>query len=824
MRYRWLVVLLLAVPLHAQTAAQSAAASIQYLARAMDEYHDRFPVYDDVSSAGNHFHAYAKIPDGDALVEMNGSWTATKHSGATAIRCEYHANTPSGFAGFYLQNGTLTGTETTPLANFGTVPNAGIDLTGATTLNFWARGEAGGEQVELFLAGVGHPPSPQPYPDSSPRRPAQGTRTTLTTQWTQYSINLTGADLSYVLGGFGWVADSVHNPGGAVFYLDDIEYVLSPERKNQRLNEPRFIRSFTTLPLQPDPFDLNTEDDIDFVLRNLAFTYDNALAVLAFLADGSSDSVRRARLIGDAFVRAIQHDVKFNDNRACDATVSPLTDDGARLRTAYAAGDVALPPGWTPNGRSGTVPFPGFYRESNETFYVVEQSAVDTGNNAWAMLALLALHQQTAEPSYLGTACKIGNFIHAFRNDTGTYQGFTGGVSYYPDNEPASLRPWASSEHNLDVYAAFLRMHHVTGDARWLDDAEHARALVDAMWNGATSCYLAGTTDPFTRNTTTGQLPLDVQAWSVLALPNAPATDAAVLNCAEANHLTSNGGFTGFDFNNDKDGVWFEGTAQMAVAYALAGEPVNAETYRQVLRNAQANAPNADAEGVVAASRDALTTGFETPRADPFKYFRRLHAGATSWNVFAQLGVNPYYEPFGTPTSLDAHFNGTAAAIAWNAVPGAVGYEVSRNDSYTIQTTALNTTDATISAGSAYLYRVRATGSGANPSAWSAHDLMTAVSFTDDPIAAFSTVVKAVHVTQLRSAVNSVRALASLGLAAFTNPSLAGAPVRAVHINELRTALGAARATLGLPAISFAHPTLSIVRAVDVGELRDGVD
>jgi hypothetical protein len=827
MRYRWLLILFVAVPQSAiaQTAQQSAAASVQYLARVMDEYHGRFPVYDDVSSGGNHFHAYAIIPEG-AHVEMNGSWTATKHSGATAIRCEYHADSPDGFGGFYLQNGTLTGTQTKPVANFGTVPNAGMDLTGATTLRFWARGHSGGEQVEFFLAGVGHEPSPQPYPDSSERRPSQGTLTALTTQWTQYSIDLTGMDLSYVLGGFGWVADTEHNPSGGVFYLDDIEYVLSADARNQRLNQPRFIRSFTTLPNQPDVTDGNKDDDIDFVLRNCAFTYDNALAVLAFLADGSTDSLRRGRLIGDAFVRAIQHDVRFNDNRACNAAVSPLTDDGARLRSAYAAGDVALPPGWTPNGRSGTLPLPGFYLESNQTFYVVEQNAVDSGNNAWAVIALLALHQRTSEPSYLETACRLGNFIHAFRGGEGTYQGFTGGVNY-PDEAPPSLRSWASSEHNLDIYAAFSRLHAITGDARWLDDAGHAQTFVEAMWNGAGHCYLAGTTDPSTRNSNSGQLPLDVQAWSVLSLPNALATHPGVLDCAEANHFATSNGFSGFDFNEDKDGVWFEGTAQMAAAYAFAGETANAEIHRQTLRSAQQAAEHADGEGLVASGIDGLTTGFDTPRGDPFKYFKRLHTGATSWNVFAQLGINPYYQSLAAPASLEAHFNGSAGVIAWNAVPGATGYEVSRSDGLTFTAASASALDAAAIAGSAYLYRVRATRSGTMSSAWSAPELMTAVTFTDDPLMTFQTIAKAVHVTQLRSAVNSVRALASLAPVTFTDPSLALAPIRVLHIIELRTALAAARASLTLSPLSFAHPALqanmSPLTSTDIAELRAGV-
>ena len=39
----------------------SAHRSIDYLANLMDRYHNRFPVYDDVSSAGNHFHAYGLL-------------------------------------------------------------------------------------------------------------------------------------------------------------------------------------------------------------------------------------------------------------------------------------------------------------------------------------------------------------------------------------------------------------------------------------------------------------------------------------------------------------------------------------------------------------------------------------------------------------------------------------------------------------------------------------------------------------------------------------------------------------------------------------------
>jgi len=599
-------------------ACKSAKAGIAYLAQVMDEFHNRFPVYDDLSSAGNHFNALAAIPNEDARVHISGGSTENTHSGATAIRAELDPSTPGGFGGFYFLNGVLPAGEKAPQLNFGTVSNAGIDLQGATALTFWARGQKGGERVDFFVAGVGRNPDTgapiAPFPDSSP---VVKITVVLSPRWAQYRIDLTGKDLHYVLGGFGWSASVAANPAGVVIFLDDIQYELGPARLAARLNEPRLLRSYKTLPYQhlPDPV-----GDFDFVLRNSAYVYDNALAILAFLADGSADSLRRARLIGDAFVYATRHDRTYTDGR---------------LRDVYAAGDISLPPGWTPNGKTGTVPIPGFFDESTQSFIEIRQEGVSTGNNAWGLLALLALHQKTGEARYLSTALRIGRFINGFRADDGTYQGFRGGLDD-PEAQPKA-RPWASSEHNLDTYAAFIRLAALDRDPAWHGGSDHARVFLDSMWDSARHCMLAGTLDPDHRNDKAGQLPVDVQAWSVLAVPGILTRYPDLLTCAERNQRTAEQGFMGFDFNDDRDGIWFEGTAHMAVAYALAGRDKDAEALRAVLRRAQATSPFGDGKGVAAAAHDGLSTGFG------FLYFRRLHVGATAWNVLAQLRFNPFY-------------------------------------------------------------------------------------------------------------------------------------------------------------------------------------
>jgi len=185
------------------------------------------------------------------------------------------------------------------------------------------------------------------------------------------------------------------------------------------------------------------------------------------------------------------------------------------------------------------------------------------------------------------------------------------------------------------------------------------------------------------------------------------------------------------------------------------------------------------------------------------------------------------------PTNLVATASGTTgASLTWTAVTGADHYEVARSSNHagysTIASPATNSyTDSGLTASTAYLYEVRAIGPTGLQSAYSNIDVATTIVFTDDPLVKKTTIVKAAHLTELRTAVNALRVSAGLTAYTFTDATLdSTVTVKAIHITELRTALDAARTAAALPAMTYTYtitaPT-TLIHATDVAEIRNGV-
>jgi len=352
-----------------------------------------------------------------------------------------------------------------------------------------------------------------------------------------------------------------------------------------------------------------------------AFTYDNALLALAFLARGHSDDMARAMVIGNALLYAQQND--------------PAGD--GRFRQAYMAG--------TPDSH-GVFVTPG--------------------------IALAQLYARTRVHAYLEGALRAATFIETTtRDNTNVPPG-----GYYYGNGQTNK----STEHNIDVYALFTMLARLSGDNSWLDGAAHARAFVEAMFDAPSGHFWTGTSDPthiFYNNS-----PEDVQTWSYLAFQD--ANFAITLDWVKTNLATTDTTFAfnnGWGVNGslrlrvsgmtyaslsklgtvlgdgtvDADAVWLEGTSHLIAALLQRQLPAKKDIPSfhgdvalatallegvQVAQNSLGAGQTVNGQALsvgqgITAATSILNTGFG------FNYFPYLHIGATSWYGMAGQGANP---------------------------------------------------------------------------------------------------------------------------------------------------------------------------------------
>jgi len=327
----------------------------------------------------------------------------------------------------------------------------------------------------------------------------------------------------------------------------------------------------------------------DTALAGAAFTYDNALAVVALIACGREAQAAR---IGEALLKA----------------------SATGFSNAYRAGaqteDPPPPNGWwsAADNRWAEDPY---------------QVGAATGNVAWAGLALMALAERTGDSRWSEGAKRAAAWVVANAGD-GLADGFSGGFFGYRAT-PRRLT-WRSTEHNVDLVALFVWLG-------WRPEAERARRFVAAQWDEGEGRFLVGTLPDGSPNRRLSGL--DAQLWPLLLPEASPGWRRAIAYVERAHAVPG-----GFDFNDDRDGLWVEGTAQAALVYRRLGRPSEAE--RLLAGIARQISPG----GYLWATREArITTGLaigpDSASAD-FTYERRPHLGATAWAALAALDWNPF--------------------------------------------------------------------------------------------------------------------------------------------------------------------------------------
>jgi hypothetical protein len=99
--------------------------------------------------------------------------------------------------------------------------------------------------------------------------------------------------------------------------------------------------------------------------------------------------------------------------------------------------------------------------------------------------------------------------------------------------------------------------------------------------------------------------------------------------------------------------------------------------------------------------------------------------------------------------------------------------------------------------------------------------------FTDDPLVAGVSLIRAVHITELRTRIDALRVRGGLGAFAYTVTSIvAGVNVTAMDITEMRTALAQAYTAAGLSPPAYTDSNLTAgtpIKVVHIAELRSAV-
>lgn len=350
-----------------------------------------------------------------------------------------------------------------------------------------------------------------------------------------------------------------------------------------------------------------------------AYLYDNAVAAIALYHVSAQWHTEK---IADAIVFAQEHDRVFKDGR---------------LRNAYKSGNPRNDSGHSIAAGKVSIRLPGFWKDGRwqEDAYAVSTSS---GNMAWAIMALCAASEHaedTKKAEYIASAVRAGDFVLTLKSDSG---GFTAGYEGWDDAQVKAA--YKSTEHNIDIFCAFSALSKALSEsqpekaAAYKDAANHAKKFVFSMYDEKLRCFYTGTiTDG--ASISYGVIPLDANSLAVMAFGKELEDSYQTLSFVENRMAVGDG----FDFSaGDLDGIWNEGTAQMAVCYNILG---NNDKYNAVM--AYLKTQTGEDGSIPAADRDGVSTGFVIAGSEMLWEYNNVQSiGATGWLAFAQLKANPF--------------------------------------------------------------------------------------------------------------------------------------------------------------------------------------
>ncbi|MBU1726842.1 MAG: hypothetical protein KJ880_04350 [Candidatus Omnitrophica bacterium] len=162
----------------------------------------RFDVFSNTGAVYNHYLPTGWMGDAGDLAYQE----ETRRDSESSIKITYSAtSSANNWAGIFWQY---------PDNNWGAYD--GYDLRPYNKLVFKAKGASGGEIINKVFIGI----------SGTDTAHAEVGPLVLTSQWQEFSINLSTKDLSNIRGGFGFTVEKAN--GARTFYLDDIYYAYDP--------------------------------------------------------------------------------------------------------------------------------------------------------------------------------------------------------------------------------------------------------------------------------------------------------------------------------------------------------------------------------------------------------------------------------------------------------------------------------------------------------------------------------------------------------------------------------------------------------------------
>lgn len=256
------------------------------------------------------------------------------------------------------------------------------------------------------------------------------------------------------------------------------------------------------------------------------------------------------------------------------------------------------------------------------------------GPNAWVLIALNYYIHKTGDKEFVPLAKDIADWLISLQSIEG---GIIGG--YYGSGEPMV---WISTEHNFDCYVALRDFGIITNDEKYLRRAKEIKKWLDNdVWDKKAKRFLMGRRNP--------NFATDISSWAVLSLGNeyAEGLDFAIEKSLNTQtYKVKDVKVEGFDFGStyktspfpDKDAVWFEGTAHMALAFEKSGRLEEREHFMNELDKCLTDSPTFPyTKGLPYASNEG------TPVYDSWMMKDKpLCVSSTAWYFFAKKNFNPF--------------------------------------------------------------------------------------------------------------------------------------------------------------------------------------